>query len=68
MELYEKLSKDGFRVLAVATKDITPKDRFTKEDEVNLQSQGFVAFMDPPKENVDTHNLDRLGAPLLRRR
>ena len=52
-ELYELLSADGFRVLAISTKEVTAKPRFTKEDENQLQLQGFVAFLDPPKQDAD---------------
>lgn len=50
---YEILSQDGYRVLAIATKQITPQQKYSKEMENNLQLQGFAAFLDPPKENVD---------------
>ena len=52
-EQYELLSTDGFRVLAIATKDVTLKSKFTKQDECDLHLQGFVAFLDPPKEDAD---------------
>jgi Mg2+-importing ATPase len=51
--LYEALSNDGFRVLAIATKDVVAKPKFTKEDESELQFRGFVAFLDPPKHDAD---------------
>jgi Mg2+-importing ATPase len=51
--LYETLSNEGFRVLAVASKTITDeKSTYTFDDETDLTLHGFVAFMDPPKENV----------------
>jgi len=50
---YEELSRDGFRVLAVAEKTIADGNRnFTKNDERNLQLKGFVAFFDPPKADA----------------
>ncbi|MGH2565074.1 MAG: HAD-IC family P-type ATPase, partial [Ginsengibacter sp.] len=49
---YELLSSDGFRVLAIATKNITNPQNFSKKDEANLTFQGFVAFLDPPKEDA----------------
>jgi Mg2+-importing ATPase len=52
-DLYESLSNDGFRVLAIATRDVSVKSKFTKEDEDQLQLQGFVAFLDPPKQDAD---------------
>ncbi|MEI8349681.1 MAG: magnesium-translocating P-type ATPase [Candidatus Omnitrophota bacterium] len=49
-EEYDKLSSEGFRVLAVAYKDIdTAKDVYSKEDEKDLVLKGYLAFLDPPK-------------------
>jgi Mg2+-importing ATPase len=56
---YEQLSADGFRVLAIATKDVEPRGPaagqntpYGKADECNLVLQGYVAFLDPPKESA----------------
>ncbi len=49
-EEYDKLSADGFRVLAIAYKNSVPKPVYSKEDERNLILKGYVAFLDPPKE------------------
>jgi Mg2+-importing ATPase len=46
---YESLSNDGFRVLAVATKELREKHVCSKEDECELVLKGYVAFLDPPK-------------------
>lgn len=46
---YENLSNDGFRVLAVATKDLAGKQACAKVDEHDLVLRGYVAFLDPPK-------------------
>jgi P-type Mg2+ transporter len=48
-EEYESLSNDGFRVLALATKDLAEKHICSKEDERGLVLRGYVAFLDPPK-------------------
>ncbi|HRC45059.1 MAG TPA: magnesium-translocating P-type ATPase, partial [Nitrospira sp.] len=58
-EEYEQLSADGFRVLAIASKeleirtdssgDATP---YTKADESGLILNGYVAFLDPPKDTA----------------
>ena len=58
-EEYEQLSADGFRVLAIACKDVeahgmvtsgtTP---YTKTDECDLILYGYVAFLDPPKDTA----------------
>lgn len=49
---YELLSADGFRVLAIATKDAGGIKIFSKHDEDHLSFKGFVAFLDPPKEDA----------------
>lgn len=49
-EEYKKLSREGFRVLAIAYKRVdNSKDLFSKEDESSLILKGYVAFLDPPK-------------------
>jgi Mg2+-importing ATPase len=49
---YESLSNDGFRVLAVATKDLPEKDVCSLADERDLVLRGYVAFLDPPKKTA----------------
>jgi Mg2+-importing ATPase len=49
---YDGLSDDGFRVLAVATKELQGKQLCAKEDERDLVLRGYVAFLDPPKETA----------------
>lgn len=56
---YEKLSADGFRVLAIATRDIVPRGvvagdatPYSTSDESDLILNGYVAFLDPPKETA----------------
>ena len=49
---YDSLSNDGFRVLAVATKDLPGKQICTKDDERELVLRGYVAFLDPPKDTA----------------
>ena len=46
---YERLSADGFRVLAIATRETAPRGTYSKADEAELILQGYVAFLDPPK-------------------
>lgn len=47
---YDKLSREGLRVLAVATKNIQEKKQVYRIDEENsLSFLGFMAFYDPPK-------------------
>jgi Mg2+-importing ATPase len=51
-EQYESLSNDGFRVLAVAKKELPGKQLCTKDDERDLVLKGYVAFLDPPKKTA----------------
>jgi len=46
---YERLSADGFRVLAVAYKDVERRAAYSRDDETDLILRGYVAFLDPPK-------------------
>jgi len=49
-EEYDSLSADGFRVLAVAYKDmVANKEVYSKDDESDLVLKGYIAFLDPPK-------------------
>ena len=56
---HERLSADGFRVLAIASTDIVPRGvvagdatPYSKDDESDLILNGYVAFLDPPKETA----------------
>ena len=49
---YEKLSSDGFRVLAVAYKSVGKQDNYTTDDEKRLVLRGYLAFLDPPKQGA----------------
>jgi len=51
-EQYESLSNDGFRVLAVAKKELPGKQACSKDDERDLVLKGYVAFLDPPKNTA----------------
>jgi Mg2+-importing ATPase len=51
-EEYQNLSEDGFRVLAVARKDVEPQAAYSRDDESKLVLIGYVAFLDPPKETA----------------
>ena len=49
-EEYNSLSANGFRVLAVAYKDMeNKKQAYSKDDEQDLVLKGYIAFLDPPK-------------------
>jgi Mg2+-importing ATPase len=51
-EEYRRLSSDGFRVLAVAYRDLDRKPAYSKADECELVLRGYVAFFDPPKDTT----------------
>ncbi len=60
---YRRLSSDGFRVLAIASKEFDPRADapvYGKADECDLVLNGYVAFLDPPKESA-TAALAALG-------
>jgi len=52
-EEYDNLSAEGFRVLAIAYKDMdNARQVYSKDDENDLILKGYVAFLDPPKPTV----------------
>jgi P-type Mg2+ transporter len=52
-KIYDDLSVLGFRVLAIAFKDVEDKkDIYGIEEENAMALAGFVAFFDPPKESA----------------
>ena len=53
---YASLSNDGFRVLAVAVKELPGKTACAREDEHDLVLKGYVAFLDPPKPQLQPRN------------
>ena len=47
------LNSDGFRVVAIAYKEMEPsKTTYSVEDEADLTLLGYIAFLDPPKESA----------------
>jgi Mg2+-importing ATPase len=61
---HDRLSSEGFRVLAVAYKDTeTTQKVFSKDDENALILRGYIAFLDPPKPSAKEtiESLHRLG-------
>ena len=48
---FEKYGRIGFRVLALATKQVN-QDRFGKDDETGMTFMGFILLEDPLKEGV----------------
>lgn len=49
---YAEWSGQGFRVLGVATKMVSPQPVYTRDDEHSLVFAGFLLFFDPPKPDV----------------
>ncbi len=65
-ERFADWSKQGFRVLGLATKPLTEDCSCSAEDERNMIFEGFLLFFDPPKPGVvDTiEQLSKLGVDL----
>jgi Mg2+-importing ATPase len=54
-QLHERLTAlatDGYRVIAVAYKDIEEAKKYKTTDEAGLTFVGFLSFIDPPKHSV----------------
>src|SRR5688572_17382315 len=49
---YENWSREGVRVLAVATREIGIQSAYARADEREMVFRGFVTFVDRPKEGV----------------
>lgn len=63
-EEFNNLSSSGFRVLAIAYKDIENKTGvYSKDNERDMVLKGYVAFLDPPKPTTKRaiEVLKRLG-------
>ncbi len=52
MALFDAMSRSGFRLLALASKEVEVKDAYGTADEEGLTLRGFVSFLDPPKEDA----------------
>lgn len=55
LALSETYNEDGFRVLVVATRQLGEgdiKDQYSTADEKDLLIEGFLTFLDPPKETA----------------
>ncbi len=52
-ETVDHLNSDGFRVIAIAIKDLAAdRDTCALEDESEMTLLGYIAFLDPPKESA----------------
>ena len=49
---FERLGEDGYRVLAVAVRNLGPSERDARAAERDLTFAGFLAFVDPPKPDA----------------
>jgi P-type Mg2+ transporter len=52
MAVFEALSADGYRALAVAYRPMEHREGYTRADEGDLVLVGFAAFLDPPHDGV----------------
>ena len=50
--LYQRWGEEGFRVLALASKRVPRKERYSREDEHDMLLEGFLLFLDPPKADA----------------
>jgi Mg2+-importing ATPase len=50
IEFFRQKGLQGFRVLAVAARQMAPRAHYTHGDEVDMTLLGFLLFQDPPKE------------------
>lgn len=57
----DALAAEGFRVLAVAYRDVEARRAYGREDEKELVLRGYLAFLDPPKDSA-RGALDALAA------
>ncbi len=62
-QLFDDLSNDGYRVLALAQKSVSANMRYSKADEREMTLIGYMAFLDPPKAGVASaiQELEALG-------
>jgi len=64
--LYSEYCSNGYRVLAVASKEMQDNATIHQEDESNMTFEGFLLLEDPPKEEVADRiqELEALGVQL----
>ncbi len=49
---YQKLSAQGYRMLGVAYRHVPVQDAYHAADEIEMTLAGFLAFVDPPREDA----------------
>jgi len=57
---YEEYSKNGYRTLGIAYRELEENKALTKEDENSMIFLGFIVLFDPPKEGI-IHTILRLN-------
>jgi Mg2+-importing ATPase len=59
-------SDQGYRVLGLAIKEVSPKPEYPEEDEAEMTFAGFLVFSDPPKPDAEQAiaDLRNLGVAL----
>ncbi len=62
-EVFRAKGAEGYRVLAVATRKVSAKVHFSRDDERDMTFRGFLVFLDPPKADArrTIHDLNQLG-------
>jgi len=58
---FERLSAEGLRVLALATRRFAPRPDYDREDEAGMTFRGFLLFQDPPKADAARAIADLAG-------
>ena len=63
---FEALSRDGFRILGVAYRNVGSQQRISKSDEINMIFLGILVFFDPIKPGIleSIAKLKQLGVSL----
>jgi Mg2+-importing ATPase len=63
---FNEFSQQGFRTLALATRDIGPAEHMGKDQEKDMTFLGFLLFFDPPKADIAATitRLKQLGVSL----
>ena len=49
---FNELSSQGYRVIAIAYKELTQNREYSVRDEDNLVLLGYISFLDPPKKGI----------------
>lgn len=52
LNIFQKFSEQGFRVLSVASKEIDIREGYSPKDEIDMIFQGFILLLDPAKKDV----------------